>query len=173
MTRKMMVLAGLVALLVLGGAMVAGVWMQRDGMVAGIGNDARKVEADADSLATDADAIPDDLVRQTQPLYYSFDPAITVNIKDTDAVFQVGISLSTHFATTNDALKNDDPALRSAIILALADASQDLAESDAGKKRMLTQIVTVVNRQLQQDRYAGSVDGAYFTSFIVQGGVDD
>ncbi|RYF12797.1 MAG: flagellar basal body-associated FliL family protein, partial [Oxalobacteraceae bacterium] len=111
---------------------------------------------------------PTDLVRQAQPVYYEIDPPLTVNLKDTDAILQVGISLSTHFASVNDALKNDDPALRSAILFALADVQADTATNDASKEQLLTTIVSAVNRQLQHDGYNGSIDGAYFTSFIIQ-----
>ncbi|MEH3040363.1 MAG: flagellar basal body-associated FliL family protein [Sphingomonas paucimobilis] len=173
MTRKTMVLLASCALLIFAGAAGAGVWMQEDGVVANIDRDARSMELDADHLAVNADAAKADLSRETTPTYYSFDPPLTLNVKNSEAVFQVGISLSTHSPETNDALKNDDPALRSAIIMALADVTGEIAEDDAGKRQMLSKIQAAVNQQLRKDGYNGAVDGAYFTSFIVQGGDDD
>lgn len=157
-------IAALVAALLLAAAGTAiGIWMQRDGL-------AGRIDSDAGRAAADAQAVPADLVRQPQPLYYTFDPDIVLNVKDTDAVIDAGVSLSTHYAATNQALKNDDPALRSAILMALADMPQDTAMTDAGKAQMLARIVTAVNQQLRSDGYRGTVDGAYFTSFVVGGG---
>lgn len=153
--------AMLAAIVILAGSVALGIWLTRDGVIASI-------DQDADRAAQDADAVPTDLVRQAQPVYYEIDPPLTVNLKDTDAILQVGISLSTHFASVNDALKNDDPALRSAILFALADVQADTATNDASKEQLLTTIVSAVNRQLQHDGYNGSIDGAYFTSFIIQ-----
>jgi flagellar FliL protein len=157
-------IAALVAALLLAAAGTAiGIWMQRDGL-------AGRIDSDAGRAAADAQAVPADLVRQPQPLYYTFDPDIVLNVKDSDAVIDAGVSLSTHYAATNKALKNDDPALRSAILMALADMPQDTAMTDAGKAQMLARIVTAVNQQLRNDGYRGTVDGAYFTSFVVGGG---
>ncbi|MEH3103720.1 MAG: flagellar basal body-associated FliL family protein [Sphingomonas phyllosphaerae] len=163
MAKKTKVLAALVALLVVAAGTAIGVWMQRDGL-------AGKIDNDADHVAADADAVPAELIRQPQPLYYTFDPEIVINVKDSDAVINAGVSLSTHYAATNGALKNDDPALRSAILMALADMPQDTVMTDAGKAEMLTRIVAAVNQQLQHDGYRGNVDGAYFTDFVVGGG---
>lgn len=163
MAFKKKLVATLVAVLVVATGAAIGIWMQRDGLAARIDRDAGQAEADAS-------AVPADLVRQPQPLYYTFDPDIILNVKDSDAVIDAGVSLSTHYAATNGALKSDDPALRSAILMALGDLPQDTAMSDAGKAQMLARIVTAVNEQLQRDGYRGAVDGAYFTSFVVGGG---
>lgn len=151
------------ALLIATAGIALGVWMQRDGVAATLERDARRA-------GVEAPAAPADQARQAQPLYYTFASDIVLNIKDTDAAIDAGVSLSTHDAATKDALKNDDPALRSAILMALADMPQDTAMSDAGKAQMLARIVTSVNRQLQNDGYSDTVDGAYFTSFVVGGG---
>ncbi|MEH3046178.1 flagellar basal body-associated FliL family protein [Sphingomonas adhaesiva] len=163
MTIKRKLVWAFAALLIVAAGSAFGIWMQRDGLATHLDRDAGQAEADAS-------AVPADLARQAQPLYYSFSPDITLNVKDSDAVIDAGVSLSTHYAATNDALKNDDPALRSAILMALADLPQDTASSDQGKALMLSRIVTAVNEQLQRDGYPGNVDGAYFTSFVVGGG---
>lgn len=161
--NKKLIAAVAAVLLLASTGVILGIWMQRDGV-------AGRLEADAGRATTDTPAPPAAPVRQAQPLYYTFDPDIVINIKDTDAIIDAGVSLSTHDPATKDALKNDDPALRSAILMALADMPQDTAMSDAGKAQMLARIVTAVNGQLQSDGYRGKVDGAYFTSFVVGGG---
>lgn len=161
MTKKVGIIAAVVALLVICAGAALGVLMSRDGVVG-------KVDRDAAAVARDADAASADLTRQDQPIYYAFDPPVIVNIKDTDALMQVGLSVSTHFASVNEALKSDDPALRSAILLALADAPQDMAMSDAGKEQLLARIVPALNAQLRKDGFTAGVEQAYFTSFIVQ-----
>lgn len=161
MTMRSKLIAALAAVILLVGSVALGIWLTRDGVVA-------RIDRDADHAAVDAEAVPADLVRQSQPIYYELDPPLIANLKNSDAVLQAGISLSTHFASVNDAMKNDDPALRSAILFALADVQADAATNDASKEQLLDTIVGVVNRQLQHDGYNGSVDGAYFTSFIIQ-----
>src|SRR4051794_27171292 len=102
------------ALLPLGGVLIVGlgagtgVFLTRDGVAA-------RVEADVRPVA-----VPGSRVTQ----FYAFDPPLIVNIKDTDAVLQAGVSVSTRNSAVIDALKRDDPALRSAMILAFGDASE-------------------------------------------------
>ena len=166
MTRKMVVLAALGGLLLVGGGVAAGTWMYSDGIT-------QEVDADAKVAAAEVDEAPEKLVRQAAPIYYTFDPAFTVNLKGSDAVAQIGVSASTHFASTDDALKNDDPALRSTVLAILADATPDMADSDQGKQQMLARLTGAINHRLVQDGYGGNVDGVFFTDFVVQAGEDD
>lgn len=161
MTRKIKILAAVAVILLISGAVALGVWLSRDGLVA-------RVDKDAGAIASDAEAVPQDLVRQDQPIYYAFDPPISVNMKDTGGILQAGISVSTHYAAVNDALKNDDPALRSTILTALADADPTTAMTDEGKEQLLSRAKVAINQQLRTDGFKGAVEGAYFTSFIVQ-----
>ncbi|MBB3474465.1 flagellar basal body-associated protein FliL [Sphingomonas sp. BK345] len=148
------------AVLVIGLGAAGGVVLSRDGGAAAIEADVR------------ADATP--VVPAVLPVqFYAFDPPLTVNIKDSDAVLQAGVSVSTRDPKVLDALRRDDPALRSAMILAFGDASEAADMSDAGKQQLLGAITGAVNRQLATDGYVGHVDAAYFTDFIVQGGSDD
>ncbi|MBW6525844.1 flagellar basal body-associated FliL family protein [Sphingomonas sp. RHCKR7] len=150
----------LAAVLVVGLGAAGGVMLSRDGVAARVESDVR---ADATS--------PAPTVLPVQ--FYAFDPPLTVNIKDTDAVLQAGVSVSTRDPKVLDALKRDDPALRSAMILAFGDASEAADMTDAGKQQLLGAIAGAVNRQLAADGYRARVDAAYFTDFIVQGGSDD
>ncbi|MGK6324157.1 flagellar basal body-associated protein FliL [Sphingomonas sp. DT-51] len=145
------------ALLVVGFGAASGVFLSRDGVAA-------RVEAE---VRPNAPAVP----QMTQ--FYAFDPPLLVNIKDTDAVLQAGVSVSTRDPAVMDALKRDDPALRSAMILAFGDASEAADMSDAGKQQLLTEITGAINRQLAADNLPAQVEAAYFTDFVVQGGSDD
>jgi flagellar FliL protein len=151
--------AALAAALVLACSAALGVWLTRDGLVA-------QVDRDADAAVADADAVPDNLVRQNQPIYYTIDPPIVVNLHN-GGILQIGVSLSTHYASVNEALKNDDPALRSAILLSVSDVDADTAEIDGTKQQLLAGIVKAVNHQIAEDGYKGAVDAAYFTSFVI------
>ncbi|MBY9062067.1 flagellar basal body-associated FliL family protein [Sphingomonas yunnanensis] len=145
------------AVLVIGLGAAGGVVMSRDGVAAAVESDVR------------ADAPP-----TVQPVqFYAFDPPLTVNVKDTGAVVQAGVSVSTRDPGVLDSLRRDDPALRSAMILAFGEASEAADMTDAGKQQLLRAITGAVNRQLAADGYHGHVDAAYFTDFIVQGGSDD
>lgn len=152
------------ALLIVAAGAGAGFWMSRDGIAGKLDADVKTADADAVGDADNASAA---LVRQATPIYYSFDPPFVVNVKQSGAMIQVGTSVSTHYAATGDALKNDDPALRSAILGVLGDVTEQMADDDAGKQQLQTRIAAAVNRQLAADGYAGNVDGAFFTSFLV------
>lgn len=165
-TARKTIAAVVAAIALLIASVGVGVWMVRDGVTS-------RVEADTDRAVADAEAVPDDLVRQDEPIYHAFDPPLVINIKDTDAVIEIGVSVATHYASVDAAMTADDPALRSAIILALADMPQDAAMSDAGKEQMLARIVAAVNARLKAAGNSGLVDSAYFTSFVVQGGVSE
>lgn len=155
-----MALAPLGALLVIGLGGAGGVLLSRDGVTMAAASD---VSSDAVRAAP--------MVQPVQ--FYAFDPPLLVNIKDTDAVLQAGVSVSTRDLKVLDSLKRDDPALRSAMILAFGDASEAADMTDAGKRQLLGAITATVNRHLVTDGYAGQVDAAYFTDFVVQGGSDD
>ncbi|WP_267396189.1 MULTISPECIES: flagellar basal body-associated FliL family protein [unclassified Sphingomonas] len=160
MTKKRLIGALAAVVIVLASAAL-GIWMTRDGIVA-------RADRDADAVASEAEAVPQDLVRQNEPIYYQFDPPIIVNLKTGGGILQAGISASTHYAAVNQSLKDDDPALRSVILTALSDADPDTATTDAGKAQLLASVKNAINQQLRRDGYKGMVEAAYFSSFIIQ-----
>jgi len=165
MTKKRLISA-LAAVVIVLASTALGIWMSRDGIIA-------RADQDADKVAFDAEAVPQDLVRQDEPMYYQFDPPITVNLKSGGGILQAGISASTHYAAVNQSLKDDDPALRSVILTALSDADPDAATTDAGKAQLLASLKNAINQQLRRDGYKDMVEAAYFSSFIIQANQDD
>ncbi|SEM91103.1 Flagellar basal body-associated protein FliL [Sphingomonas gellani] len=164
MARKAIIAGAAGALLIVAGGAGAGFWMSRDGIAGRLDSDAGRADA---AMVSDADNASTALVRQATPIYYSFDPPFVVNVKQSGAVIQVGMSVSTHYAATGDALKNDDPALRSVMLGVLGDVTEAMADDDTAKQQLQTRIMAAVNRQLSADGYAGNVDGAFFTSFLL------
>lgn len=160
MARRGLIIGGIAAVLLAGGS-VGGYWMYQGGL-------ASKLDADVAKIDPPAAAPP----RLDDPAYFSFDAPFTTNMKASAGILQVSVSASSHYAATIDNLKTDSPALRSAVLAALSDVSEDIENDDAGKQQLLTKIAAAINRQLASDGYPANVDAAYFTDFIIQDGDD-
>lgn len=162
MTRRGLLLGSAGAILLLAASIALGVGLNRDGIAA-------RVDAEAHNAVTYAEDVPDDMTRQAEPIYYSFDKPFVMNMRASSAMLQASVSVSSHYAQTIEDVKNDAPALRSAILLALSDLPEDTANSEAAKQQLEAAVAAAVNRQLKADGYRSSVDAAYFTDFLMQG----
>lgn len=162
MTRRGILLGSTGAVLLLAASVAVGVGLYRDGIAA-------KVDAEAHNAVADAEDVPDEMTRQVEPIYYTFDKPFVTNMRASTAMLQASVSISSHYAQTIDDVKNDAPALRSAILLALSNLPEDTANDEATKRQLEATVAAAVNRQLKADGYGGNVDAAYFTDFLVQG----
>ena len=101
--------------------------------------------------------------------YYSFDKDFTANLQDSAHFVQVGIALSTPYdQKVIDHLKSNDIAIRSAILMALGDTTEDQVFTTDGKRQLQARLVKAINATLQQKEGFGGVGNVYFTSFVVQ-----
>jgi len=101
--------------------------------------------------------------------YYKFDKDFTANLTDSVHVIQVGLAVSTPYddkVITN--LQTNEIAVRSAVIMALGDTSEDEVFSSAGKKKLAARLVAAMNDTLKQKEGFGGVGNVYFTTFVVQ-----
>jgi flagellar FliL protein len=101
--------------------------------------------------------------------YYTFDEDFTSNLKDTDALIQVSLAASTR----RDGrvlmwLDEHKLAIRSKILVALADTPEDDIYSPAGKHRLQARLTKAVNDVLISQEGFGGVDDVFFRTFIVQ-----
>lgn len=101
--------------------------------------------------------------------YYSFPKDFTSNLGDSDRFVQVGLALSTSYDdTVIENVKTNEIAVRSAILLALGDTSEDDVADAAGKERLAKRLTKAINATLQQKEGFGGVGNVYFTNFVVQ-----
>lgn len=101
--------------------------------------------------------------------YYTFDEDFTSNLKNTDALIQVSLAASTR----RDGrvlmwLDEHKLAIRSKILVALADTPEEDVYTPEGKHRLQVRLTKAVNDVLIAQEGFGGVDDVFFRTFIVQ-----
>lgn len=101
--------------------------------------------------------------------YYNFSEDFTSNLRDSESLVQVSIACSTR----RDGrvlmwLKKHELAIRSAILVVLADTPESEVIAPEGKQRLQQRITTAINQVLTRTEGFGGVDAVYFKSFLVQ-----
>ncbi|MDB5677883.1 flagellar basal body-associated protein FliL [Sphingomonas bacterium] len=101
--------------------------------------------------------------------YYPLDKDFTSNLQDSVHYVQVGIAVSTPYDdTVIENLKTNEIAVRSAILMALGDATEDEVFTSDGKKRLAARLTAAINATLKQKEGFGGISNTYFTNFVVQ-----
>lgn len=101
--------------------------------------------------------------------YYTFAEDFTSNLKNSDALVQISLAASTH----RDGrvlmwLKEHELAIRSRILITLADTPEEDMYLPDGKIRLQKRLTDAVNTVLTEQEGFGGVDNVYFKTFIVQ-----
>ena len=101
--------------------------------------------------------------------YYNFTEDFTSNLKNSAALIQVSVACSTR----RDGrvlmwLRKHELAIRSEILVVLADTPEEEAFSPEGKKRLQARLTETINRVLTEREGFGGVDAVHFKSFLVQ-----
>ncbi|MBX9795352.1 flagellar basal body-associated protein FliL [Sphingomonas sp.] len=101
--------------------------------------------------------------------YYQMDKEFTSNLKDSVHFIQVGLAVSTPYdSRVIDGLKTHEIAVRSAILLALGDATEEQMFTADGKRLLQANLVKAINAVLKQKEGFGGISNVYFTNFVVQ-----
>jgi flagellar FliL protein len=101
--------------------------------------------------------------------YYAMDKDFTSNLNNSSHFIQVGIAVSTPYDDrVIQNLKTNDIAVRSAILLALGDTTDEQVFTSAGKKQLQARLVSAINGTLKQKEGFGGISNVYFTNFVVQ-----
>jgi len=101
--------------------------------------------------------------------YFAMEKDFTSNLRDSVHFVQVGVAVSTPYddkVITN--LKTNDIAVRSAILMALGDTTEEQVFSTEGKRQLQAKLVKAINDTLEQKEGFGGIRNVYFTSFVVQ-----
>ena len=148
--KRMMLIVGVVLLVVLGmgGFMLVG---QR-------------------SVQAKAAGAPAAVTVSAVAVYLPLDPAFVVNFQDDDATryLQVGVTVMSHDPAAIQAMKDNDPVIRNALVILFS--SQTFAElgNTAGKQKLQAQALTAVRKIVADKIGKPGVDALYFTSFVMQ-----
>ena len=101
--------------------------------------------------------------------YVPMDQPFSSNLRDTDGYLQLGVGVSTFYdQKVTDHLKDNDMAVRSAVLEVLAQQSAEALNTPQGKAALRQQLKTAINNVLVAREGFGGVDDVYFTSFIIQ-----
>ena len=101
--------------------------------------------------------------------YYPLDKEFTSNLQDSVHYVQVGIAVSTPYDdTVIENLKTNEIAVRSAVLMALGDATEDEVFTSQGKDKLAKRLTAAINDTLKQKEGFGGISNVYFTSFVVQ-----
>ena len=102
-------------------------------------------------------------------LYYTFEEGFTSNLADTAGLVQVSIAASTrHDGRVIQWLGMHELAIRSAILVELANTREEEVFTVEGKERLAERLKDAINRVLEENEGFGGVDGVYFRTFLVQ-----
>lgn len=172
------ILLVLVLVLVVGGGGVAGGLYASGGMSgAGLVEDPNKPR-----LVPRADASPSAVASATaqaesgrpdprlfQATYVPLEGNFTTNLQDNGGFVQMGLGIATyHDQRVIERLASHEMAVRSAILLVLAEQnSADLASAE-GKEALKAALKKAINDTLTIKEGFGGIDDVYFTSLVMQ-----
>jgi flagellar FliL protein len=101
--------------------------------------------------------------------YYALEKDFTSNLQDSAHVIQIGVAVSTPYddKVINN-LKSNDIAVRSAILMALGDTTEEQVFTSQGKVQLQKRLVAAINQVLKEKEGFGGISNVYFTNFVVQ-----
>jgi len=102
--------------------------------------------------------------------YIALDPPFLVNFNGNSDVryLQVSIELSAHRQKVLDAVKAQMPAIRNGLLLLLSSQKPSALSSRAGKDKLRGEVLDTVRKVLKKQTGISGLQGAYFTSFVMQ-----
>ena len=101
--------------------------------------------------------------------YFAMEKEFTANLQDSAHFIQVGVAISTPYDNTViEHLKTNEIAVRSAILMTLAEATEEQVFAAEGKRKLQVRLAKAINDTLKQKEGFGGVSNVYFTSFVVQ-----
>ncbi|WBH15674.1 flagellar basal body-associated FliL family protein [Sphingomonas radiodurans] len=101
--------------------------------------------------------------------YYAMEKDFTANLQDSVHFIQVGLALSTPYDDkVIQNIKTNDIAIRSAVLMALGDTTEDQVFTSQGKAILAKRLVASINATLKQKEGFGGVSNVYFTNFVIQ-----
>ncbi|KLE31267.1 flagellar basal body-associated FliL family protein [Aurantiacibacter luteus] len=101
--------------------------------------------------------------------YYSFEDSFTANLKNSAALIQVSLAASTRRdGRVLQWLHRHELAIRSAIIVQLAETTEEQATTEAGKQDLQRRLTAAINEVLENTEGFGGVDNVYYRGYLVQ-----
>lgn len=103
------------------------------------------------------------------PNYLPLDPAFVVNLEADDMHFlQVQVQLMTRDAHALETLRLHEPRIRNALMMLFSQQHPADIASREGKEKLQATVLAEVQKILTEETGKPLVEGAYFTSFVMQ-----
>lgn len=104
-----------------------------------------------------------------QATYFQMPAPYTSNVADTDSLVQVALAISTYYdARVIDAVKTHEMAIRSEILLMMAQEQELVLATPKGKEALQKKLTHIINEILKEKTGYSGVDNVYFTNFVIQ-----
>lgn len=101
--------------------------------------------------------------------YFQIEAPFTSNMKDSDAFAQMSFAVSTYYDhRVIQAMQTHQMAIRSAILMLLADQDEITLATPQGKEQLQGRVKKIINDVLKQKTGFGGIDNVYFTNFVIQ-----
>jgi flagellar FliL protein len=118
-------------------------------------------------LASKTEATP--TTAKSAPIYYSFQAPFTSNLRDSGSFVQLALSVATaDRPEIADEVKLNESALRSVVLMTVADEDAGALATTAGKQQLQAKLRTVMDQVLRTKTGRTGIDSVYFTSFVIQ-----
>jgi flagellar FliL protein len=169
---KKMLLIGGGAILLLGGGVAAGMYASGAGLASGH----EEVEDPNMPKLVLKDGGEEKAPKGDKPLdpakykasYYVIEKNFTSNMRDSDGFVQVTIGVSSYYdQRVLDRLKEHEMAVRSAVLMVLADQDSFVITTPEGRANLQVALKKAINDTLTAKEGFGGIDSVYFTSFII------
>jgi len=174
MKKILLIAAG--ALVLVGGGVAAGIYASGAGLAGSHGpavdpNAPRLVRIDGHEEepghGPKAGEQPDPKVYKAS--YYVMEQPFTSNMRDSDGFAQISLGVSTFYdSRVLDRVKDNEVAIRSAILMTLADQDAFVIGTPEGKRALQNKLRDTINETLTRATGYGGVNDVYFTNFIIQ-----
>lgn len=104
-----------------------------------------------------------------QASYYPLSDNFTSNLRDGGGFIQIGLGVSTFYdERVIENVKLHEMAVRSAVLLALAEQESIALSTPQGKEALKGRLRGSINEVLKKKEGFGGIDDVHFTSFVIQ-----
>jgi flagellar FliL protein len=101
--------------------------------------------------------------------YFAFQQPFTSNLRDSGSFAQLSLSIATRDnLRAAEAVKTNEAALRSVVLMTVADQDAAKLATTAGKQLLQDKLRGVMNAVLKSKDGQAGIDSVYFTSFVIQ-----
>lgn len=101
--------------------------------------------------------------------YFQIPAPFTTNLSDSDSFAQLSVAVATYYDNrVIQAVQTHELAIRSAVLLMLAQEEELNLATPEGKEKLQAKLVKIINDVLKSKTGYGGVDNVYFTNFVIQ-----